>query len=181
MCIRDSTCWAHSLTTARYRRQNVLGLKPALQSPLYFAQTMYATYRAAANPTGSLPPLQDQGAQLDDADKCAAQWGSVPFGAVQQGGGTDVPATTDAAGNPIPIPELTVAAADLGATKPFSGEYDITPDGNAPETVAACLESKISSWFGGPVSSALDSYVAGQIEQPCSAADAEGGLSLIHI
>ena len=28
----SSTCWAHSLTTALYRRQNSLGLKPRLQS-----------------------------------------------------------------------------------------------------------------------------------------------------
>jgi hypothetical protein len=171
----SSTCWAHSLTTALYRRQNVLGLKPVLASPLYFAQTMYATYRAQQNPSGALPVLADSGAQLDDADKCAAVWGAVPFQSVQQGGGTDVPATTDDAGNPIPIPELTVANAEAGAPKAFAGEYDIPVDGNAPETIAACLDAKVSIWLGGPVSSALDNLGADDIEQPCSAADAEGG------
>jgi len=171
----SSTCWAHSLTTCLFRRMNVLGKSPVLQSPLYFAQTMYATYRATATPAGALPPLQDQGAQLDDADACAAKWGSVRFQAQQQGVNTDVPATTDADGNPIPIPELTVPNAFAGVPKAFAGEYDVTPDGNAPETVAACLDAKISTWLGGPVSSSLDNLQAGQIEQPCSAADAEGG------
>jgi hypothetical protein len=176
----SSTCWAHSLTTALYRRRNVLyrtkaqGASPILQSPLYFAQTVYATSRAATNPE-ALPPLLDQGAQLDDADQCAAQWGSVPFQGDQQGGGTDVPATSDATGTPIPIPELTVHNAEIGAVVPFAGEYDIAPNSAAPRTVAACLDQKISTWIGGPVSSALDNLQAGQLEQPCSETDAEGG------
>jgi C1A family cysteine protease len=64
---------------------------------------------------------------------------------------------------------------DQGLTKTFAGEYDIAPDGNAPETVAACLDVKVSTWIGGPVGSALDDYQAGQVEQLVSAADAEGG------
>jgi len=172
----SSTCWAHSLTTALFRRRKIQGLNPTLQSPLYFAQCVYARYRAEATPPGTpLTSLIDGGAQLDDADKCAAQWGSIDFQQEEQGGGTDVPATTDADGNSIPVPELTPPNAFVGFGRSFAGEYDIAPNDDAPEMVAAALDAKISTWIGGPVSSALDNLSPGQIEQACSEADAEGG------
>ncbi len=172
----SSTCWAHSAVTLLYTRRHVLlGGAPVLMSPLYFAQTMYATYRAQQNP-GALPAgLSDDGAQLDDAAACFAKWGCSPMGASQQGGGTDVPATEDDLGNQLLLPELSVSVVERGALVPFGGEYDIQPNTDAPETVAACLESNIPVWIGGLVGSAVQELQAGQIEQPCPTSDPTSG------
>ncbi len=164
---RSSTCWAHSAATLLFTRRAVRGVEPlSLASPLYFAQTLYASLRADAHLTGALPVLTDDGAQLDDAARCFARWGSVRFGAPQQSGDTDVPATTDAEGNPLALPELAVAALETGATVPFGGEYDIPVTSSAGDLCAAALEAGVPIWLGGPVGQNLQTYEAGTIEQP---------------
>jgi hypothetical protein len=171
-----STCWAHSAAALKYVRDAITTGRAELVSPLFFAQTMYGTYRAAQTPAGdTLPLLQDTGAQLDDAARCFAKWGTALFGPAQQDGGTDVPATEDAEGNPIPLPETTVALVETGATKPFGGEYDITPNDAAIDTACACLEAKTPIWLGGLVGENLQRYVAGTIEQPCPTSDPTAG------
>lgn len=173
----SSSCWAHSAVTLLYTRRHILlGGAPVLMSPLYFAQTLYASLRAEATPVGqSLPLMYDTGAQLDDAARCFARWGCSPMGPPQQGGGTDVPATEDDTGAPIAMPELTVTTVESGARLPFGGEYDIAVDGNAGDTCAACLESNIPIWIGGPVGQNLQDYQAGQIEMPPEAGDPSVG------
>jgi hypothetical protein len=171
-----SGCWAHSADTLLFTRQAALGQTPVLQSPLFWMQVMYGVYRAAATKPGdTLPALADQGAQLDDADKCFGTWGSVRFQDPQQDGETDVPATEDDAGNPIPLPETTLTMVEAAVSALFAGPYDVTPDGNAPETVAACLEAKVPVWIGGLVGQGLFNYQAGQIEQPCDPSDPQTG------
>lgn len=163
----SSTCWAHSAVALKYIRDAINnGTEAVLQSPLFFAQCMYAVYREQATKAGKeLPKLFDNGAQLDDADKCFAEWGSQPFGEEQQGGGTDVPATSDDLGNPIALPELDATRLEEGMLKAFAGEYDITTDGNAPETVAACVQAKTPVWLGGLVDQAVMDLQPGHVEQ----------------
>jgi hypothetical protein len=159
-------CPYHSLSFMLELRRALdgvpLGFHP---SPLYFAQCQYATYRAEATPSGPLPPLSDEGAQLDDVARCAAQWGFVPMLAAQQDGFTDVPATSDDMGNPLPFPELAPGNAFHGAAKPFGGEYDCATGGQAGDLVAASLEAGIPVWCGGPVNLATMQLQAGQVEQ----------------
>lgn len=179
----SSTCWAHSAATLLYTRRTVLGHGTALQSPLYFAQCMYAAYRAAKYPAGSFPAgydgqLQDQGAQLDDAARCFGQWGSEPFGLEEQlpAGGTDVPATSDADGNPLPLPELAPDQLMSGMNAIFGGEYDVGPSApNALDLVAAALEAGIPVWIGGLVGRAYENLQPGQVAGPCPASDTTGG------
>jgi papain like protease len=168
----SETCWAHSAATLLYTRRNIDGVVPiTLASPLYFAQCQYAMYRAASTPPGQpLPPLQDQGAQLDDAARTFAQWGSIRFGEPQQDGGTDVPDTSVTA-----IPELKVPAVETGATVPFGGEHDITPDAIAPSLVALALDRKVPVWIGGLVGQAVQALGPGDIEQVTPADDPTAG------
>jgi hypothetical protein len=170
----SETCWAHSASTLLFTRRGFLGEIPVLQSPLYFAQCMYATYRASNNP-GALPPLQDQGAQLDDAAKCFARWGSVRFGTPQQDGETDVPATADTSGNPLPLPELTIPAVETGATAPFGGPYDISPNDSAIETVCASIQAGNPVWIGALVGEAFQAIQAGEVAEPCPTDDPTAG------
>lgn len=172
---QSSTCWAHSAVTCDFIRKNTRAgsAVAVLQSPLYFAQVVYAQYRAALFPAGQImPPLQDTGAQLDDCDRAFGQWGSARFQEPAQDGETDVPAT-DQEG--FGIPELSTGELQAGAAALFAGPYDIAPGGNAPEIVAACLDAGVPVWMGGPVTRALDNLQAGQVEQPADLTDPSVG------
>lgn len=163
-----SMCWAFSAATLKFVVDSQKSEAPAvLQSPLFYGQIVYGTYRSnATKPGDTLPPLSDQGAQLDDGVAAFSKWGSVPF----QGEATDlsdVPDTTDGSGNEGPLPETTVSMVQLAAGYLFGGPYDITPGDSAGDLVAASLEAGIPVWLGGLVGSGLQNYVAGQIEQPC--------------
>jgi hypothetical protein len=176
----SETCWAHSAVTLLFTRRKLLGGSPALQSPLFFAQCMYAAYRAAATPAGQdfATGLVDQGAQLDDAAKCFGQWGTQPFGKEEQlpAGGTDVPATSDADGHPIDLPELTAGALMAGMNAVFGGEYDIQPSAsNALDLCAAALEAGIPIWTGNLVGQAYQALLAGQVAGPCPTSDPTAG------
>jgi hypothetical protein len=174
-------CWAHSATTLKYTREKIkTGGVPILASPLFFMQCMYAEYRKAKFPKGAFPAgyagaLQDQGAQLDDAVRCFTQWGWATFGAVQQQGATDVPATIDARGEPLALPELTTAKLIEGVPRQFGGEYDIAPGASAPRTVAASLAAGIPVWIGALVGQAFQALQAGQVAQPCPRSDPTKG------
>jgi C1A family cysteine protease len=171
----SSTCWAHSGEAGLYVRRNALGLSPTVQSPLYFAQIVAAYYRSKQAPKGDLPVLADDGAQLDDADREFARWGSQPKGAPQQDGDTDVPATSDDEGNPIPLPELKAINAASGFAKPFAGGHDVAVDEGAMEVVAACVDAGIPVWLGGLVGQATMDLEAGQLEKPTAKDDPTAG------
>lgn len=168
-----SMCWAFSAATLLFTRRNALGASPVLQSPLYFGQTYYAQQRAlATKPGDTLPTLADNGADLDGAGACFAQWGSAPF---VGDGDSDVPDATDDDGNLLPIPELTIPVVEVAAAKPFAGEVDVMPNSDAPETVAACLAANVPVWLGSVVGQNLQNYRAGQIEGPCDPGDPDAG------
>jgi hypothetical protein len=169
---QTSTCWAHSAATLLYTRRHIqLGGVPPLMSPLFFAQIVYGTMRAAATKPGdTLPALQDTGAELDTADACFGKWGCSPF---LGDGLTDLP-TVDADG--FGIPELAVTTVEAASARLFSGPYDIAPDSAAPETVAACIAAGIPVWLGGLVGPSLDSYRTGTIEQPWTSPQSGPGI-----
>lgn len=176
----SETCWAHSAAALKYvfdaqRGPVHLPETPVLQSPLYFAQTLYAVYRAQQNPTGDLPDLQDTGAQLDDACRAFAQWGSQPFGTPQQSGDTDMPATQDDMGNAIAVPELEVIAVETGATVPFGGPYDVKTGSSAGDLVAASLEAGVGVWTGNLVGQAYQALGPGDVAQTCPTSDPSAG------
>jgi hypothetical protein len=182
----SSTCWAHSAVTLLYTRRALAGApNVALMSPLFFAQCMYAAYRAAATKAGmplanadGTTFLEDNGAQLDDAAKCFGQWGARPFGEEQQGGGTDIKATSDENGDPIPgaIPELDPETLMAGMNATFGGEYDIGLSApNMLDLCAAALEADIPIWTGNLVGQAYENLKAGQVCGPCPTSDTTGG------
>jgi hypothetical protein len=176
----SETCWAHSAAQAKFVVDAIrTGVASAvMSSPLYFAQLVYAIYRAQATPPGQPlpgPGLQDGGAMLDDACTAFARFGWQPFGAPQQDGGTDVPATQDDAGNPILLPELTVPETEHAASQPFGGSYDIQVGSGAGDLVAASLEAGRPVWFGTSVGQAFQALTAGQIAQPTPADDSTAG------
>jgi Papain family cysteine protease len=163
---QTSTCWAHSAVTLMFVRMFIrLGGAPQLMSPLFFSQLVYAAYRAQNNPTGSLPALVDDGAQLDDAIVAFSRWGCSPFGG---SGDTDVP--QDGVWS-----ELSVRLVEQASGRRFGGPYDITPGSAAVETVAACLEADTPVWLGGLVGSAVENLAAGQVEQPMGQDDPSAG------
>jgi Papain family cysteine protease len=167
----SSTCWAHSAASLLYVRRRVLGLAPRLQSPLFFAQTLYGMYRLPKIVVGQpMPDLIDQGAQLDDAVRAFSKWGSVDF---QGDGDTDVPATEDPLGNPIPLPETTVELVEDATGNLFGGPYDITP--SALDEVAASLEAGIPVWIGALVGEQYQRLRAGEVAGPCPLDDPSAG------
>ena len=162
---QTSTCWAHSAATLLFTRRKFKGgAVQGLQSPLYFAQTVYGSMRAAAHPTGELPPLQDTGTDLDTADACFGRWGSQPF---VGDGATDVPEGQ--------LPEAEFPAIMSAQSALFSGPYDITPDGNAPETVGACLEAGIPVWIGVLIGEVFQRMGPNDVAQPCDPGDPSAG------
>jgi hypothetical protein len=156
----SSTCWAHAAANLKYAALSLSGVTPPfVPSPLYFAQCVYAADRAASTPPGQpLPPLVDTGAELGAAAEVFTKWGDIPLQAPQQGGATDVPATSDVFGNPVPLPELSVPEVQAGLRDPFGGSYDIAVDANAPSLLMATLDAGILVWDGfycGPRCEAL--------------------------
>jgi hypothetical protein len=174
---QSSTCHAHSAAGAVWTACNAKGRPMTfVPSPREIASTTYADVRAAATPPGQpLPPLQDQGADLQDDATAMAKWGVCPMGATV-GRFSDVP-DDNGYGFPEPVvSELQIAGQDL-----IGGEYQIPVDDSAPTTVALCLDAGIPIWLGTFVGSAFENLGATGIAQPPDESDPKGGGHAMYI
>ena len=161
------TCPFHSLSVALVvacaSAGRPLGFVP---SPLALASNTYADLRALAHPAGALPPLTDDGSELQDAAIAAARWGVVPIGADVQGRHSDVPADTG-----YGFPEPTTTELVEGASRLIGGEYAIAVDDALPETIAASLDAGIPVWIGGLVGAAYQGAAAASVQDPAPSSD----------
>lgn len=170
----SETCFAHSAISCA---ECTTGFPPG--SPLCLASCTYADVRATANPTGGLPPLQDTGAELQDAADALRRWGMGPLAAQISGrsGVSDVP--DDQAGAAFPEPvvtQLEVAGHDL-----ITGEYSIPVDANAPRTVAAAIVAGMPVWLGTLVGQAFQALTASEIAQPTPTTDSSAGGHAMYL
>ena len=166
---QTSTCWAHSLSAGLWTSCNALR-KPIqfVPSPLDIASLGYALIRSRATPTGALPPLSDDGAELQDGADTVAEWGVSAMLAPVDGRYSDIPETS-------PFPEPKPLQAELSAQQLLVGPYTIPIDSGAPSTVAQCLDSGIAVWVGGLVGQTTEALQPGQIEQPTPENDPTAG------
>ena len=145
-------------------------------SQVQIASCTYADVRAAGTPAGQdLAPLADTGAELTDDAEALAKWGICPMGAPVQGRFCDIPNDDGAFPEPV-VAELHVAAADL-----IAGEYQIPVDANAPNTVAACIDTGIPVWLGTFVDSAFENLGASDVAQAPDESDPKGGGHAMYI
>lgn len=168
---QTSTCHAHSSATAlacalAYAGRP-LGFVP---SPLAIASLTYADVRAAAHPSGKLPPLADDGAELQDDATAMARWGVEPIGPGVQGRYSDVPNDTG-----YGFPEPTKSEIQRGASHLIGGEYAVAIDDALPETIAACLDVGVPVWIGGTVGAAYETASASSVQDPTPSSDKTAG------
>ena len=176
------TCHAHSGVSAVMCARNAKGNPlPWVASPLLLASTTYADVRAAAFPTGPLPPLEDTGADLSDDAAALAKWGAGPIMALVQGRYSDVP--DDLPGVPFPEPpdplqnpELTIAGQNL-----IAGEYTIPIDQDAPTLCALSLDAAVPVWVGTFVDTAFEELSPNGIAQPADPNDPNGGGHAVYL
>lgn len=165
----SSTCHAHSLASAIYAAFSAKGKSlPFVPSPLLIASTTYADIRAAAYPTGGLPPLVDTGAELQDDATAVKQWGIAPIRPLVDRY-SDVPNGA----NPFPEPDVTalqIAGADL-----VGGEYSISVNSDAPEVCALALDEGIPIWLGTLVGKDFEDLGPNGIAQPTPSNDRTAG------
>jgi hypothetical protein len=156
----SSTCFSHSAIGC----ENTVNPTGFLGSPLLLAQCTYEDVRAAANPTGNLPPLTDDGAELQDAADAFRRWGKGKLGPQIAGrnGFSDVPDDQPGA----PFPEADKDALEVAGHTLIAGEYSIPVDANAPLLVAAALEAGIPVWLGTYVGPLFESLASGQVAEP---------------
>ena len=163
------TCWAHSLAAGLWTSSNASHKPlPWVPSPLDIASMGYSLIRARAMPSGTLPPLSDDGAELQDGDDVVATWGVSALRPLVEGRNSDVPSDT-------PFPEPDTLQAELMAQHLEVGPYSEPVDSTAPQTVAQCLDSGVAVWVGGLVGAAVQALQPGQIEQPTPESDPTAG------
>lgn len=177
---RSSTCFAHSGSACAYTARSAAGTAlPFVPSPRSIASCTYSGERGLSTPAGvSLPLLQDTGAQLAD---CAASM--FEDGITSIGGPTADGRYSDvedlAPGEPFPEPD--VAALELAALTVVEGEYKISPNANAPRTVAAALDVNVPVWVGFFCDSAFENLPAGQVAGAPDQSDPNGGGHAVYI
>lgn len=170
-------CHACSAAACCWVACNAAGKPIFIPSQLLIASCTYADVRAAANPVGPLPPLQDTGSELADDAAALAKWGIAPMGPQQGGRFCDIPNDQTGVAFPEPDPgQLQVAGKDL-----IGGEYQIPADDNAPKLVAASIQAGIPVWLGTFVDTAFENLAATQVAQAPNEQDPSGGGHALYI
>jgi papain like protease len=174
------TCHAHSCGAAIYTAFTAAGKGLSfVPSPRMIASCTYADVRASSlAPGANLPPLTDDGAELQDDATAVANWGVAPIQSpTSDGRYSDV--ENDPPNNIFPEPDpmqLQMGAQDL-----ISGEYSIAVDKNAPLTVAASLDSNIPVWVGFVVDSAFENLGQYDVAQAPNTNDQNGGGHAVYL
>ena len=167
---QTSKCHAHSRAAALRTAYAAAGIPlPFDPSPELIAATTYADVRAAANPTGNLPVLIDDGADLQDSQDATRRWGVCPIGMVagSLAGPAGSDSYTDSPDNTAgkTTPEADLAELRVAGTRLTLPEYMIAGAGS-PSIVAgviASLDAGIPVQVGGPVGPGYEAAVAGAI------------------
>jgi hypothetical protein len=168
-----STCHAHSAVAAVWTAQTAAGLIGVyLGSPRLLASCTYADVRALAHPSGPLPKLTDDGADLSDDAAALQRWGIAPIqNPTTDGRFSDV--ENDPADNTFPEPDaarLELAGGDL-----IVGEYSIPVTSGAPKLCALAIDAGIPIWLGFEVDQAFEDLGPIDIAAPPIATEALGG------
>ena len=175
---QTSTCHAHSFVAALFTACGAQGHPmPFVGSPLLLASSTYADVRAKAHPTGDLPPLSDDGAQLQDDADAARTWGIGPMGLQVPGRYSDVPDDQDG----VPFPEPTVPALIVAGTDLIDGEYSIPVNSDAPEVCALALDEGIPIWLGTMVDTAFEHAGPSDVIGPANPSDPSGGGHALYL
>lgn len=168
------TCHAHSAISC------VEVVTGKIGSPQLLASCVAADVRAAKTPPGDpLPPLTDDGAELQDDADALRRWGLGQMGPQIAGrsGLSDVP--DDVPG--VPFAEPNVAALETAGHTLITGEYSIPVDANAPKTVAACIVAGIPVWLGTLVGASFQSLLSDEVAQPTPDTDPTAGGHAMYI
>lgn len=167
---QTSKCHAHSRAAGLRTAFAAAGIPlPFDPSPELIAATTYADVRAAANPTGNLPVLTDDGADLQDSQDATRRWGVCPIGMVAGtlAGAPGSDSYTDSPDNTAggPTPEPNVAELQTAGMRLTLPEYQILGTGTSSIVagVIACLDSNIPVQVGGPVGPQYEAAIAGAI------------------
>lgn len=176
---QSGTCHSHSCAASIWTAQNAKGNATIIASPLLMASTTYADVQRSTAPAGQpMPPLQDTGAELQEAATAVAKWGIAPIHApTADGRFSDVP--NDPPDNSFPEPDieqLQIAGTDL-----ISGEYQIAIDSSAPKMVAASLDAAIPVWVGFYCDSAFEALGANDIAPAPNLNDPNGGGHAVYL
>jgi hypothetical protein len=161
---QTGTCHAHSLSGAIWTSFNAAGKALAfIPSPRLIASCTYADVRSASIPAGApLPPLTDDGAELQDDADAVKTWGIAPIQSpTSDGRFSDV--ENDPPDNTFPEPDPT--QMQIGGQDLITGEYAISVDSNAPNVVASSLDSGYPVWVGFLVDQAFEDLGASSIAQ----------------
>lgn len=167
----SSTCHANAFVGSAYTALAAAG-KPLLfvPSPLHVASCTYADLRAAATPSGELPLLEDDGAELQDDVNAVARWGLARMGVMQPGRFSDIPELPQGA----PFPEPQPAQIEMGQR--LAGEYVVQGDPSTwPTQCMASLDAAIPLYVGGFVDAAYENLGPTDVAQPPNQNDPSGG------
>lgn len=175
---QTGSCTAHSLCGAVYTA--MAGALPFVPSPDLDYKGSRSLERAAAAPVdGTLPELQDVGAELADAIQSMAVDGIAPMaGPAADGRNSDCdPATVN--------DELDVARLEAAATTVITGEYRITvggaPGASLSDQVAAAIAAGFPVYVGFFVDSLFEDLQPGQVAQAPNEADPNGGGHAVYL
>ena len=174
----SGTCHTHSLCGAcdcALKAQSTPA--PFFGSPRTLASCVYADVRSPKLvPGGQVPPLTDDGADLQDDATALAGWGLAPIQApTSDGRYSDV--ENDPPNNVFP----EVDPSQLQRAFQVSGEYQIPVDGNAAKNVALCIDAGIPVQIGIFVDTAFERLTSGEIAQPANQNDPKGGGHALYI
>jgi hypothetical protein len=121
---------------------------PFVPSPRLLGSCVYADRRAAENPVGPLPKLQDTGADLSEDAASLLRWGLAPMVPTRTDDGLSDVDDTTANGT---FPESDTSLLQVAGNTLIDGEYQIPIDSNAVDLCALAIDSGFPIWFGGPV------------------------------
>lgn len=167
---QTETCHAHSLA-AGLAVALAVQVKPLVfvPSPRLIASCTYADVRAVSvSPSSALPPLTDDGAELQDDADAVARWGIGPMSAPVEGRHSDCPSTQEPG-----FPEVDPQALVVSTRSLIGGEYQIDPAD--VEMVAASLDAGVPVWVGGTVGAAYQELAPTDVAQPTPASDKTAG------
>lgn len=178
---RSRTCFAHSAAAVSWMARAAAG-KPLLwvPSPVDIAANVYARERALLTPAGApLERLQDTGAELADVVAVLSEDGvSAIHAPTPDGRYSDV----------MPVgpgeffPEPRVQTLELDLVTILHGEYAIDPSSSdAPQIVAASLDSAIPVWNGFFCDTAFEEMKPGDVAGAPNTRDPQGGGHATYI
>jgi hypothetical protein len=174
---QTSECTAHALSQGLYAACGARGVSLGFQgppSPRHFYSCSGGIARAAADPTGALPPLQDDGRELADCITALMACGAVAMGPLAPDGRFSDSTPENATDEP------SVQALEDSAHACLAGAYtvDLTA-ANALDVCAAALDSGRALYLGFDCGDTFEALGPGDIAQPTPASDPnQGGHAL---